>query len=200
MPAASRIARRILIYFFEQQPQQLTPGGVGTPQHSQQFVLSFLMVCSLPHRCTPSSWLEGQGTAYTGVMLIGEVAQRSGIPAHTIRFYEDQRLVSRAARSANGYRVYSDRILEELRFIRRAQRLGLTLDETREILSLGRSGKKPCSRVVAICAAHLEEIDRKMAELRAFRRHLEEAKRLAETGCGFTPEGFCHAIFSATTP
>ena len=46
-PAASRLARRILIYFFEQQPQQLTPGGVGAPQHSQQFVLSFRMARSL---------------------------------------------------------------------------------------------------------------------------------------------------------
>jgi MerR family copper efflux transcriptional regulator len=131
-------------------------------------------------------------------MLIGQVAQRSGIPAHTIRFYEDQKLVSRAARSASGYRVYSDRILDELRFIRRAQRLGLTLEETREILSLGRSGRKPCARVVAICEAHLAEIDQKMAELRAFREHLEQAKRLAGSGCGFTPEGFCRAIFSET--
>ena len=128
-------------------------------------------------------------------MLIGEAAQRSGVPAHTIRFYEGQKLVTRASRSAAGYRLYSDRILDELRFIRRAQRLGLSLDETREILSLGRSGCKPFDRVAAICEAHLAEIDRKMAELRVFRQHLQDAKRLAETGCGFTPEGFCRAIF-----
>lgn len=129
-------------------------------------------------------------------MLIGEAAHRSGIPAHTIRFYEDQKLLTRASRSAGGYRVYSDRVLDELRFIRRSQRLGLSLDETREILSLGRSGRKPCERVAAICEAHLAEIDRKMAELGAFRQHLMDAKRLAEDGCGFTPEGFCRAIFS----
>ena len=129
-------------------------------------------------------------------MLIGEAAQKSGVPAHTIRFYEDQKLISRAARSPGGYRMYSDRVLDELRFIRRAQRLGLTLDETREILSLGRAGRKPCERVAAICAAHLAEIEKRMAELRAFQHHLEGAKRLAEKGCGFTPEGFCRAIFS----
>ncbi|HYN09718.1 MAG TPA: MerR family DNA-binding protein [Vicinamibacterales bacterium] len=131
-------------------------------------------------------------------MLIGEAAQRSGIPAHTIRFYEEQKLVSRAARSPAGYRLYSDRVLDELRFIRRAQGLGLTLDETREILSIGRAGRKPCERVAAICATHLAEIERRMAELRAFRRHLRDAQRLAEQGCGFTPEGFCRAIFSET--
>ena len=128
-------------------------------------------------------------------MLIGEAAQRSGVPAHTIRFYEDQRIVTRPSRSPAGYRIYSDRILDELRFIRRAQGLGLSLDETREILNLGRSGHRPCDRVAAICQAHLAEIDRKMAELRAFRQHLHDAKRLAETGCGFTREGFCRAIF-----
>ncbi len=129
-------------------------------------------------------------------MLIGEAAQKSGIPPHTIRFYESQKLISRAARSAGGYRVYSDRVLDELRFIRRAQRLGLTLDETREILSLGRAGRKPCERVSAICATHLAEIERRMAELRQFRKHLLDAQRLAAQGCGFTPEGFCRAIFS----
>jgi len=129
-------------------------------------------------------------------MLIGEAAQRSGIPAHTIRFYERRKLVSRATRLPSGYRVYSDRVLDELRFIRRAQRLGLTLEETREILSLGRAGRRPCERVAAICDAHLAEIDRKMAELQAFRQHLQEAKRLTERDCGFTHEGFCRAIFS----
>ena len=129
-------------------------------------------------------------------MLIGEASQRSGVPAHTIRFYEGQKLVTRASRSQAGYRIYSDRVLDELRFIRRAQRLGLTLDETREILSIGRTGRKPCERVAAICDAHLAEIERKMAELRAFRRHLQDARRLAAKGCGFTPEGFCRAIFS----
>src|SRR5688572_18827173 len=109
-------------------------------------------------------------------MLIGEVARRSGVPAPTIRFYEEQKLVSRAARSPAGYRLYSDRVLDELGFIKRSQRLGLTLDETREILSLGRSGRKPCERVAAICAAHLDEIDRRMAELRAFRKHLQDAQ------------------------
>jgi MerR family transcriptional regulator, copper efflux regulator len=133
-------------------------------------------------------------------MLIGEAAQRSGIPAHTIRFYERRKLVSRATRLPSGYRVYSDRVLNELRFIRLAQRLGLTLEETREILSLGRAGRKPCGRVATICETHLAEIDRKMAELQAFRQRLQHAKRLAERECGYTTEGFCHAIFSEATP
>lgn len=127
-------------------------------------------------------------------MRIGEIAHRSGVPAHTIRFYEARKLVTRAARSDAGYRIYSERVLDELGFIRRAQRLGFSLDEIREILNLGRGGKTPCARVATLCATHLEEIDRQMAELRAFRQSLIAAQKQAESGCGFTHEGFCKAI------
>jgi DNA-binding transcriptional MerR regulator len=130
-------------------------------------------------------------------MQIGEIARKTGIPTATIRYYEAEKLISRPTRTASGYRVFSERVLEELTFIRRAQGLGLTLDETREILNLGRAGKKPCARVTAICDAHLVEIDRRMAELQSFRENLQAARALAQEGCGFTPEGFCRAIFSA---
>jgi MerR family copper efflux transcriptional regulator len=130
-------------------------------------------------------------------MRIGEVARRSGIPAHTIRFYEERKLVTRVARSDAGYRVYSEHVIDELGFIRRAQRLGFSLDEIREILSLGRGGRTPCARVAALCATHLEEIDKQMAELRTFRRSLLEAQQQAQAGCGFTREGFCKAIMGA---
>ena len=128
-------------------------------------------------------------------MLIGEVARRSGIPTPTIRFYETQKLISRAPRTSAGYRMYPSRVLNELTFIKRAQSLGLTLDETREILSLGRAGKKPCARVAAIREAHLADIEHRMNELEAFRGNLRAALRLARDGCGFTQEGFCRAIF-----
>jgi MerR family transcriptional regulator, copper efflux regulator len=127
-------------------------------------------------------------------MLIGEVAERSGVPARTIRFYEQSNVLTAPARSAAGYRLYSERTLTELMFVKRAQRLGFSLGEIREILGLGRAGRKPCSRVTAMCDAHLSEIDRQMAELEAFRRLLEQTRRKAKAGCGFTPDGFCKAI------
>ena len=127
-------------------------------------------------------------------MLIGEVARRSGIPTHTIRFYEEEKLVSRPSRASSGYRVYSDRVLAELGFIKRAQQLGFTLEEIREILKLGRTGKAPCDRVVALCDTHLDKIDRQIAELMSFRRGLEDVQRQAQQGCGLTVEGFCKAI------
>jgi DNA-binding transcriptional MerR regulator len=130
-------------------------------------------------------------------MFIGEVAKRAGVSPHTIRYYEAERLLGRPARSAAGYRVYSPRVIDELAFVRRAQGLGLSLTETREILTLGRSGQNPCDRVASICETRLAEIERRMEELRAFRDNLRAAYRTAKNGCSVTAEGFCQAILSA---
>jgi DNA-binding transcriptional MerR regulator len=130
-------------------------------------------------------------------MFIGEVAKRAGVSPHTIRYYEAERLISRPARSAAGYRVYSSRAIDELAFVRRAQGLGLSLTETREILVLGRSGKSPCDRVASICEARLADIERRMDELRVFRDNLRAAHRAAKNGCSVTAEGFCQAILTA---
>ena len=127
-------------------------------------------------------------------MRIGEVSRRSGIPVPTIRFYEARDLLTEPARSPSGYRAYSQAVLDELGFIRRAQRLGFTLDEVRDILSLGRGGKMPCARVAALCAEHLRDIAQQMKELKTFQRNLRKAERQATSGCGFTREGFCKAI------
>ena len=129
-----------------------------------------------------------------GGMLIGDLAERSGVPARTIRFYEQSRVLTAPARSAGGYRLYSDRALAELTFVKRAQRLGFSLENIREILGLGRSGRMPCDRVTALCDAHLSEIDRQLAELQLFRKLLKRVRRKAKAGCGFTADGFCKAI------
>jgi len=129
-------------------------------------------------------------------MLIGEVARRAGVPAGTIRFYERQDLIAAAPRSRGGYRMYAERTIREIAFIKTAQGIGFSLDEIREILKLGRGGRMPCARVVAACKAHLAEIDRRMSELRAFRKRFTTTLELAEGECGLTPEGFCNAIIS----
>ena len=86
-------------------------------------------------------------------LLIGDVAKRTGVTAPTIRYYEGIGLLPSPARSGAGYRRYSDGTIEELRFIRKAQGLGFTLDEIAEILQLSRSGKAPCSHVLSMNAS-----------------------------------------------
>ncbi len=127
-------------------------------------------------------------------MFIGEVARRSGISARTIRFYEAQRLVSRPTRTASGYRIYPERVLAELRFVRQAQLLGFSLKEVREVAAIGLRGGRMCEKVAALCDEHLREVDRRIAELQGFRDQLETARGQLLGGCGSTADGFCAAI------
>lgn len=102
---------------------------------------------------------------------IGTAARETGLRTSAIRYYERQGLV-RATRLPNGYRVYDDGVLAVLRFVRRAQALGITLREAGELLRLVRDGRRPCKGVRALARRHLAEIEEKMRELRSLRRQL----------------------------
>jgi MerR family copper efflux transcriptional regulator len=156
--------------------------------------------------CTPCSQVEGQGASGAGdshsrltVMLIGEVARRTSILTGTIRFYERQALISPATRSDGGYRQYTTKTVHEIEFIKTAKSIGFSLDEIKDILALGRGGMMPCARVVGACETHLQEIERRIAELRTFRRRFRKTLQLAQAGCGYTPQGFCRAIAGGAT-
>ena len=92
-------------------------------------------------------------------MNIGEVAKRSGLPAKTIRFYEDIGLVEPQARRANGYRDFDERDLHELRFVARARSL-----TCRALLDLFRDRSRASADVKAIARDRVAEIERKIEE------------------------------------
>ncbi len=103
-------------------------------------------------------------------MNIGEAARRSGLPAKTIRHYEDLGLVS-PRRASNGYRDYAERDVHVLRFLQRSLSLGFSLDETRRLLALyAPDARRDEARRVAERRA--VEIDRKIEELQTLRRAL----------------------------
>jgi len=106
-------------------------------------------------------------------MNIGEVAKRSGVPAKTIRYYESIGLISAADRSQAGYRIYGDRELQTLRFIQRARNLGFSVKQVSELLALWQDRERASGDVKAVARRHLEEIDRRMAELQSMRDTLE---------------------------
>ncbi|MFD5700266.1 heavy metal-responsive transcriptional regulator [Streptomyces lasiicapitis] len=115
-------------------------------------------------------------------MRIGELATRSGLTTKTIRFYEQAGLVPEPPRTSGGYRDYPLAAEARLAFIRDAQHAGLTLAEIRGILALRDSGEAPCGHVTDLIDEHLEEINRRMAELRKTRAALRDlARRAAET-------------------
>ena len=107
-------------------------------------------------------------------MNIGAVAERCGIPAKTIRYYEDIGLIRPAERRENGYRTYSPVDARELKFIQRARSLGFSVEEVRELLDLWRDKKRPSAAVKTVATRHLGALDRKIDEFKAMRRTLAD--------------------------
>ncbi|HEX7008062.1 MAG TPA: Cu(I)-responsive transcriptional regulator [Alphaproteobacteria bacterium] len=103
-------------------------------------------------------------------MNIGEIAARSGMPPKTIRYYESVGLIEAAPRTESGYRTYGERDLRILRFIHRARDLGFSVREVAGLLTLWRDPRRSSADVKALARAHVADIDRKIAELKAMRR------------------------------
>lgn len=99
-------------------------------------------------------------------MNIGEAAKQSGLPAKTIRYYEDIGLVL-AQRDANGYRVFAPRDVHNLTFLARARSLGFTIEDCRALLALYQDSDRASAEVKKIALDHLTEINSKIAGLQA---------------------------------
>ncbi len=102
-------------------------------------------------------------------MQIGAVADKSGVSAKAIRYYESIGLIEAASRSQSGYRIYGERDLRTLRFIQRARGLGFSVEEVGDLLALWRDTDRHSAQVMALARRHVEDIDRKVAELRGMR-------------------------------
>lgn len=124
------------------------------------------------------------------------MARRSGVPAKTLRYYEDIRLLDAPNRSESGYRKYDEGILARLAFIRSAQAIGLSLGEIRSIVALRDGGESPCGHVLELLSQRSAEIDRTIRDLRGLKgelnRLVERAQELDPTECD--PSRVCHLI------
>src|SRR5690606_502778 len=106
-------------------------------------------------------------------MNVGKVARHAGLPAKTIRYYDEIGLVS-PHRSENGYRIYSDDDLHRLSFLKRARNLGFSIDECRQLLLLYGDKARTSKDVQQIAIAHMEAIEAKITELQAMRKTLQD--------------------------
>jgi MerR family copper efflux transcriptional regulator len=104
-------------------------------------------------------------------MNIGDAARRTGLPAKTIRYYEEIGLV-RPDRDANGYRSFGDRECHRLAFVGRARALGFTVADCRSLLALYDDEARASADVRLLAQDHLDRIDRKLAELAEMRATL----------------------------
>jgi Cu(I)-responsive transcriptional regulator len=107
-------------------------------------------------------------------MNIGEAAARSGLSPKTIRYYESIKLVPAPERTDGGYRDYDARDVHVLRFLQRARGLGFSVGECRDLLALYRDRERASADVKAIALRHIDDIDRKIAELETLRGTLGE--------------------------
>lgn len=126
-------------------------------------------------------------------MRIGELAGQLGVTTKAIRFYERIGLLPDPARTSSGYRSYEETDVERLVFIKTAQRLGLTLDEIKEIIAFRDRGEQPCGYVADVLQRQVTDLDARIREMRALRDEL--CRLQARAAQGMTAEGkFCGVI------
>lgn len=107
------------------------------------------------------------------LLLIGQVTALSGIPIRTIRYYEDLGLLKSSGRTEGGFRQFSLEVITRLAFIKRAQSLGLSLEEIGEILKVYDQGKLPCGELKEKLEDKLVEIDSQIEQLLTLRSELK---------------------------
>ncbi len=103
-------------------------------------------------------------------MRIREASIKSGMPAKTIRFYEDFGLVKPATRATNGYRQFNEKDVRTLRFIQRARGLGFAVGDVQKLLSLWQNKRRASAKVKALALEHVADIEARIRELESMKR------------------------------
>ena len=124
---------------------------------------------------TASSFAEVAEMTGGKQLKIGEVSRRAGIGIETLRFYEKSGLLDRPGRTESGYRLYDESVLERLAFVKKAQLLGFTLDEIKQLIDHKRKGENPCAEVREIVKIRLEELNERVEQMVLYRDELSAA-------------------------
>lgn len=109
-----------------------------------------------------------------GLLQIGEITRKTGTSVDTVRYYEKLGLLDKPVRSDGGFRLYSEEIIQKLRFVKKAQELGLTLKEIKGIMRCSKEGLKPCCSLVRnLFTGKIGEFESKIKDLQHMKRNLE---------------------------
>jgi MerR family mercuric resistance operon transcriptional regulator len=114
------------------------------------------------------------GRVESASLSIGKVARRAGIGVETIRFYEREGLLAAPARRDSGYRLYPERVIGRIRFIRRAKELGFSLKEIKELLQLKRNSSSTCEDIREKAEAKIANVEAKITMLKKMKQALTE--------------------------
>jgi MerR family mercuric resistance operon transcriptional regulator len=126
-------------------------------------------------------------------LKISEVAERGGVNLQTIRYYEREKLLPEPPRLASGYRVYPDQTVRRVRFIKRAQEIGFTLAEIRELLAIRIDAGRDSAEVRALASAKISDIEEKIQTLH---RMKEALGRITDRCSGCRPASECPILES----
>lgn len=107
------------------------------------------------------------------LIRIGSVAQESGLPIKTIRYYEELGLLKTFGRTEGNYRLFKSDVFSRLRFIKRAQSLGLSLLEIKEFLSVHDQGDLPCEQIKVKLEEKLEALEQQIQQLQILKQELK---------------------------
>ncbi len=107
-------------------------------------------------------------------LQIGEIADKTGVSSHTLRYYEKLGLIQKPSRSTGGFRLYPPQDVEKITFIKKAQSFGLTLEEIKTIMGCSKQGLNPCcDLIMEVFTKKITEFESKIKEMQHMRRRLK---------------------------
>lgn len=138
----------------------------------------------------------------SGHYRIGEIAERTGVSVETLRYCEKRLLLNPPARTEGGFRVYSDAVVHQVKFIKQAQSLGLTLDDIQQLAAgrLRSNHASSCRKVRDLLTRRIDDIDARIKELREFRRTLDAHLAACDRALAAAPEPACPTIEALDEP
>lgn len=131
-------------------------------------------------------------------LKIGELAEHSDCAIETIRYYEREGLLQKPLRSTSNYRIYSDKHVERLVFIRHCRHLDMTLDEVRRLLKFCEAPQESCLEVNALLDDHIEHVAERIADLEALKKRLRQLRRLCRQAQAAKDCGILHQLAKET--
>ena len=111
-------------------------------------------------------------------LKIGELAKQTGLTVGTLRYYSDIGLLQPVHRADNGYRYYAQNASEQVQFIKKAQALGFTLEEIKQILDVRNGGEIPCDLVQSLLDSKIEKLAIQIEQMTLFKGELEEYRAI----------------------
>jgi DNA-binding transcriptional MerR regulator len=124
-------------------------------------------------------------------MTIGTAAEKRGCSVPTIRYYEQIGLLPEASRRGGGHRVYGEADLRHLTFIRRCREFGFPIQQVRDLVVLARTPERDCTAARDLAQQRLDDVRRKLKELRALERSLKQFVDDCDALCVGGPAGSC---------